>query len=222
MLHSTSGRQKYAMRMLNDCVPMITDKQCDSYSGCDTDLLFSTTINFTTLKMMLIRENELRLSPAIQKMYREQGYDHYFQITETLQRQVAGEFGLDELVGVNYLQCAENIVMDNAAQLNEVRNISLYRKYNRCYDGNLQEGDLAPLLSSPLYDLIATNETVQTFHTQESWYLNDCLKALYPSPVRSGDLSGSIFNAVPKAGNAHFGAMVRHARPLVIISGSYS
>jgi len=59
---------------------------------------------------------------------------------ERLQRRVAREFGLSEDVGLQVMRNAEALLPGDP----EVREISLYRKYNRCRDGPLQVGDAAP------------------------------------------------------------------------------
>lgn len=68
-------------------------------------------------------------------------------VMERLQRQVAKEFGLAEEVGLQVMRQAEELLPGDS----EVREISLYRKFNRCRDGSLTVGDSAP--NAPLYDL---------------------------------------------------------------------
>ena len=54
--------------------------------------------------------------------------------------QVASEFGLSAAVGLAAMRTATYLLPDDP----EVVEISLYRKFNRCVDGNLQVGDSAP------------------------------------------------------------------------------
>lgn len=93
---------------------------------------------------MLKRENDLRLSPGTRDRLLEPSVRNkphgWLAVMDELQRQVAREFGLSEDVGITALRCAERLLLGDA----EVREISLYRKYNRCVDGSLHEGDVAP------------------------------------------------------------------------------
>jgi len=66
--------------------------------------------------------------------------DGWLGVMERLQRRVAAEFGLEESVGLEVMRCAEQLLPGDR----EVREISLYRKYNRCVDGQLRVGDLVP------------------------------------------------------------------------------
>jgi len=86
--------------------------------------------------------------------------DGWLSVMDALQRQVAREFGLQENVGLQALRHAEALLPGD----DEVVEISLYRKYNRCWDGLLQVGDLSPNplchqldshSSVPLHDLLA-------------------------------------------------------------------
>jgi hypothetical protein len=99
---------------------------------------------------MLRRENELRLSPNIQEMYRKSGYCGYVEVTIGIQKQVAQEFGIEENICQTLLQCAETLVTEES-DVAMVKELSLYRKYNRMKDGNLMIGDKAPSLTGPLY-----------------------------------------------------------------------
>ena len=169
----------------------------------DNDIIPSTRISFNTLKAMLRRENDLRLSPAIQQQYRERGYDAYVDITEALQRQVAEEFHLEMTEGVDYLQTAEMLVRPNQARMAEVRSLSLYRKYNRCFDGAVQVGDVAPLLPHPLYIVGPDSDDQQQQlpkGVHYSTFVND-----YLTKTVGGLLTPEMLR-----------------RPLVLVCGSYS
>lgn len=50
--------------------------------------LESFGLTLPDLLAMLRRENELRLSPATQELYRRGGYDKYVEVTEGAQKQV--------------------------------------------------------------------------------------------------------------------------------------
>mmetsp|Transcript_27002 Transcript_27002/g.38326 ORF Transcript_27002/g.38326 Transcript_27002/m.38326 type:complete len:123 (-) Transcript_27002:495-863(-) len=90
---------------------------------------------------MLVRENELRLCQSTRELYRSVRNDPsgWIAVVERLQRQVAREFGLLEGVGVDALRSADMLLPTE-----DVTSLSLYRKYNRCQDGSLSEGDPAP------------------------------------------------------------------------------
>ena len=97
---------------------------------------------------MLKFEDELRLSKETQNEFRgwrlegkgEQGMS---VVVEDIQRRVAREFGLSEEVGMEALRCAETLLGPEHRE--EVIKLSLYRRHNRCVDGSLKVGNLAPL-----------------------------------------------------------------------------
>ena len=68
------------------------------------------------------------------------------RIINDLQRQVSNEFRISEATGFAAMRLADKIFNDRGdfPSLKEANEISLYRKYNRCHDGNLNEGDIAP------------------------------------------------------------------------------
>lgn len=66
--------------------------------------------------------------------------------------QVAREFGFEENFGIDLLRCAESL-MTSAADKSVVKEISLYRKFNRMRDGNISVGDVAPTLHAPLIQM---------------------------------------------------------------------
>jgi len=98
---------------------------------------------------MLRRENELRLCDETQAAFRQQrdSPEGWLGVVEGLQRRVAAEFGLTEAVGLDAMRCAESLLPGDE----EVIEISLYRKFNRCKDGALAVGMSAP--DAALYDL---------------------------------------------------------------------
>jgi len=90
---------------------------------------------------VLRRENELRLSPETLAEFSRCGKgDGRVGVIEALQRRVATEFCLQEHVGLAAMRCADQLLPDDP----EVTEISLYRKYNRCRDGDLHIGDRLP------------------------------------------------------------------------------
>ena len=95
---------------------------------------------------MLVLENELRLGPTAMRIYDEArriGRDA-MEVPEQVQKAVAAYFGLSEEVAFTAMRCAETLPQISAADIQEIRNISHYRKYNRCKNGNLNVGDPAP------------------------------------------------------------------------------
>mmetsp|Transcript_7346 Transcript_7346/g.12976 ORF Transcript_7346/g.12976 Transcript_7346/m.12976 type:complete len:127 (-) Transcript_7346:701-1081(-) len=121
---------------------------------------------------MLRRENELRLAPETQAEFRaagmKSGPSAWLGVVEVLQRRVAAEFGLAESVGLDALRLAEVLCPGDP----EIKEISLYRKYNRCRDGAVSVGDApgdAPLIrvadasSARLHDLLHTKQPTVLF-----------------------------------------------------------
>ncbi len=104
----------------------------------------ASQLSGTEIKAILRRENELRLHPQTQRRFaaasRVIGGDGWLTVVDDLQRQVAIEFGLTEQVGLAAMRDAEALLPGD----NEVIEISLYRKFNRCVDGKLSPGDAAP------------------------------------------------------------------------------
>ena len=98
-----------------------------------------------TIKRILRRENLLRLAPETQAAFRAaaaaRGGGAWLEVVEGLQRRVAAEFGLPSHVGLDAMRQAEALCPDHVA---EVREISLYRKHNRCRDGSLRVGQPPP------------------------------------------------------------------------------
>lgn len=102
---------------------------------------------------MLRREEELRLCADTQVAFSKvrSKEDGVLQIIEDLQRRVAAEFGLPEKEGLIMLRSAERWLGDEKA-----RELSFYRRHReRCRDGPLQVGDVAPFSCVPLLPLVA-------------------------------------------------------------------
>jgi hypothetical protein len=155
-----------------DAIPASVDA-CAANTVDDLPLT-NAGASFGLLVRMLTRESEVRLGTKVQLEYKVHGYDKYVEITERAQLQVAEEFA-SELVacgealgvspvqaGVVLMQAAENLVQGDEEKVRTVKELSFYRKYNRCYDGKLGVGEPAPLcvgvhnvtwLRSPIYRL---------------------------------------------------------------------
>lgn len=168
---------------------------------------------------MLRREDELRLSFENQQLYKRGGYAGYVKVTEDIQQQVAAEFNLSQEVGVMVLQCAESLVPPEEGQegLNLVIEASLYRRFNRMRDGNLQIGDAAPDLNADL-TLLESNQSDKLANTGSSGSSTNTNGSITGGksrvnfttrPIRFRDL-------VPLAG------MPNSYRPTVIIASSHS
>ena len=76
-----------------------------------------------------------------------------------LQRRVAAEFGLPEEIGLLIMREANSLLPGD----DEVNQISLYRKFNRCTDGTLSVRDAAP------------NVLIHELHTGEGVLFHDIL-----------------------------------------------
>ena len=99
---------------------------------------------------ILVRENELRLSPDTQRRFRNisKKPDGWLSVVEDLQLQVAREFNLPHDVALKVMRDAESLVpKSEEGLLEQIKEASLYRKYNRCIDGCLQVGDSPPDVS---------------------------------------------------------------------------
>jgi hypothetical protein len=92
---------------------------------------------------ILRRENELRLAPETQQRFKAASHkpDGWITVVEELQREVAEEFRLPQQVAFKVMREAESLL---PYDVDSIREISLYRKYNRCVDGNLKVGDIPP------------------------------------------------------------------------------
>eukprot|EP01087_Luapelamoeba_hula_P010647 TRINITY_DN2825_c0_g1_i1.p1 TRINITY_DN2825_c0_g1~~TRINITY_DN2825_c0_g1_i1.p1 ORF type:complete len:388 (-),score=61.11 TRINITY_DN2825_c0_g1_i1:631-1794(-) len=97
-----------------------------------------------TVKAMLKREDELRLSPAVQARFADPSFDAIV-IAAQVQAQVATEFGFvsPELhrLGIDIMQAAPALYPEHRA---DICRIPHYRKYNRSRRGDLEPGDTVP------------------------------------------------------------------------------
>ena len=102
------------------------------------------------IKDMLRMENELRLCKQTMQIYHEArraGRDP-MEVPVEIQKQVALAFNVPEDIALAAMRCAETLPQMRPQDVAEAIEISHYRKYNRCQDGNLQVGD--PLPDVPL------------------------------------------------------------------------
>jgi hypothetical protein len=116
----------------------------------------SDLVDVSTLKAMLIRENELRLCPETQREYAKRQAD-YMTFTDELQARVAREFGFEPDIGVDILRCALQLYPNHT----ELAEIPLYVKYNRSRQGCLAEGDAVP--DVPLLTLDGEEITIRNY-----------------------------------------------------------
>lgn len=97
-----------------------------------------------------MRESELRLSDECQSLHVKFGQEAYPEVSYDMQKRVAEEFGFDEKIGTDLLQCAETLTISKE-QRGEIRNISFYRKYNRLREVPIEIGEKVPRLRAPLH-----------------------------------------------------------------------
>lgn len=113
---------------------------------------------------MLIRENELRISPETQKAYHaaERRTDvSWMQVTEELQKQVVQEHGITDIeYGLINLRIAHVLYPEET----DFKEIPLYVKYNRCRQGDLKCGDLIPEI--PLKHLDGKHTLLSSFYNK--------------------------------------------------------
>jgi len=132
-------RQDQNRITVNNCVSE------DAYAPTPATNGFVPFIPVDTLRKMLIRENELRLSQETQARYAdaETRWDiDWMLVTEELQHQVVQEFGFQDRMdeALYSLRCAHIIHPDQA----DFKTFPLYVKYNRAKDGTIVEGLPAP------------------------------------------------------------------------------
>lgn len=141
-----------------------------------------------TVEAMLRREQELRLCSETQVAFgkvRSQP-DGVFEVVDALQRQVAREFGLPEEAGISVLRSAERWVGDDKA-----RELCFYRHHReRCRDGPLQVGDVAPFeFVSPLPVISSSCNAGETTNLDRMLDLNTIQRAGHPLVLIAGSHS---------------------------------
>lgn len=97
-----------------------------------------------TIKAMLKREDELRLSPTVQARFADPSFDAIL-IAADVQEQVVTEFGFGASketlqLGIECIRAAPALYPDNP----EIRRIPHYLRYNRSRRGELEPGDTIP------------------------------------------------------------------------------
>ena len=179
---------------------------------------------------MLRREDTLRLSESTLQQYKESN-EGYVAITTAIQEQVGREFGLNEQVGVMLLRTAESFARDDA-ELKEIISLSLYRRHNRCVDGSLQVGDVAPPLLHDVHLLDEQLTSVSLFDHLLSGALYDRVLRQYQLNTKSAGPRSthltqlrSVFGfnniASPSESSTLSGAL-SSPLPLILFGGSYS
>lgn len=119
------------------------------------------------VEAMLRREEDLRLCAQTQASFKAARGEAngIFRVVEALQRQVVREFDLPIDVGLQALRRADLWLGEAKA-----KELSLYRRHNRCRDGPLAVGDPAPFASVP--PLLALGaEATSYFSLTELWQL---------------------------------------------------
>eukprot|EP01113_Clastostelium_recurvatum_P047706 TRINITY_DN8556_c0_g1_i2.p1 TRINITY_DN8556_c0_g1~~TRINITY_DN8556_c0_g1_i2.p1 ORF type:complete len:165 (-),score=36.38 TRINITY_DN8556_c0_g1_i2:609-1103(-) len=164
------------------------------------------------MRLMLVRENELRLSPAIQARYEAAEREpelSWMNITEDLQKQVLREFNVTKSAtrddggndeeeedvewGLYNLRGASFLYPDEP----DFKTIPLYVKYNRCRQGDLHVGMRVPHI--PLVKVTPSGATTTiTINTS----LHDEMMTMTMVGAGAGLGAGG--------------------RPLVVIAGSYT
>jgi hypothetical protein len=206
----------------------------DPSSTCDADNAVSSSddesqlnmigLSFELLEEILVAESAVRLSADVQGQYSTAHYDFYASITARAQLRAAEQFQhLPEIVHaaellqvdpldmvVLLMQTAESLVETDPDKLVRVRELSFYRKFNRCHDGNLKVNDLAPFLKS------SYEQSAKPFFS---------LGFSEVPAVASGKnvfLGSHLSHDTTTVGEMEHIAVVAPNQPLVIIAGSYS
>ncbi|CAF1332586.1 unnamed protein product, partial [Adineta steineri] len=176
MVHYTSGRRNLTYEEL---IKSNATKPSKSF------------IPKSLLKLMLIRENELRISDEYQKRFHEaeqtSSSTSWLDVADELQREVIREFHLDEEMNdaLLCLRCATQIYPD-------LKDIPLYTKYNRARDGDLQVGDIAPNVpvihldeqENQLFDGLKSSPTVLITHAQDEWPISSARWSPAQMPIK--------------------------------------
>jgi len=121
MFHPVNGRKGFDL--LSPCPKLVSKKP-----------------SLDIMVQMLKREDELRLSPAIQEKFSNPDFDT-IHVAEEVQKQVVSEFGFENM--------EETLSMIRSAPLlypecPEVRKIPHYINFNRSKQGDLSVGDTIP------------------------------------------------------------------------------
>lgn len=121
-------------------------------------------MSVSELKVLLRREETLRLSEDTQARYGEvecsHGQDDWLCVTETLQQNLLREAGVpsERMAASLFLMRAASQLFEDDPELCGPRAISLYVRHQRAERGLLRAGDAAPDL--PLHHLDGTTTSV--------------------------------------------------------------
>ena len=140
-------------------VVVFTTNNCDDLTGSDprwrqaSASMMSRAIEDATkyelVCAMLGRESRLRLSDSVNACILAQGSDAYGGIMDRVQRQVGTEFGFSGAgveTALGLLRCCESMYATQPERLAHVRELSYYRKFNRCKAGSVSLGEAPPAL----------------------------------------------------------------------------
>lgn len=133
---------------------------------CNLRAVSAEELSLDEIMAILVRENELRLSQDTQRRFRNisKQPDGWLSVVEDLQLQVAKEFNLPNEIALKVMRSAETLVpTSEKIVLEQIKQISLYRKYNRCIDSHLEVGDMPPNIS--LVHSTSTSSKVVTLHS---------------------------------------------------------
>ena len=178
-------------------------------------------ITHDTLKQMLRREDTLRLSEHTLQQYKATGHDGYVPITTAVQAQVSREFGLNEEIGTMLLRTAESFAR-SPSELAEIVSLSLYRRHNRCVDGTVQVGDMAPVLKYPVHLLDAALTKVSLFGYLLSGAVYESVLQAYLNYSRSNNANNVSAGAVPRSIFTNHNSLLLSPVPLILFAGSYT
>lgn len=178
-------------------------------------------ITHDTLKQMLRREDALRLSEDTLKQYKAVGHDGYVPITTALQGQVSREFGLNEEIGTMLLRTAESFAR-SPSELAEIVSLSLYRRHNRCVDGTVQVGDMAPVLKYPVHLLDAALTKVSLFGHLLSGAAYESVLQAYQNYMQKNSANNASVSAFPRSIFTSQNSLLLSPVPLILFAGSYT
>eukprot|EP01112_Ceratiomyxa_fruticulosa_P012532 TRINITY_DN3471_c0_g1_i2.p1 TRINITY_DN3471_c0_g1~~TRINITY_DN3471_c0_g1_i2.p1 ORF type:complete len:232 (+),score=61.42 TRINITY_DN3471_c0_g1_i2:323-1018(+) len=170
------------------------------------------------VKKMLLRENELRLSPEIQAEYEQaeqSSTTSWLRVTDALQRRIVTEFHLEEEMeeALTCFRCATQIYPD-------LKDIPLYVVNNRARNGELKEGDVIP--DVPVYSLDGKKYTLYEFMSK----VETTPPTPVSLPVQTVQVNGATEQPIATTEENKEVTKVEQpidpSLPTVLVSGSYS
>lgn len=129
------------------------------------------------------------------------------------------EFNVSEVAGVTAMQCAESLVK-NLQDMQEINEISLYRKYNRMRNGCIEVHGVAPNINKPLFNLDGSQVALQ-----ELVYLDSSVTTVAePLPSVVADACTASTTSTASSTDYPYGdhGICSYDRPYVIIAASRS